>query len=63
MRQMGGISYDDDPYYLGLTLYRRGVEKAVSAEELKTKADQILTYLDQQGRIEMDGNRQIRVRP
>ena len=50
------ISYDDDPYYLGMTLYRRGLERAVPADELKVKADQILTYLDQQQKIEMDGN-------
>jgi hypothetical protein len=58
----GTFSYDDDPYYLGMTLYRRGLERAVPADELKLRADQILTHLDQQKRIEMDGDRQIRVR-
>ena len=58
----GSISYDDDPYYLGMTLYRRGLEKAVPADELKVKADQILSHLDEQNKIEMDGNRQIRVK-
>ena len=60
MDKMDGIKWDDDPYYLGLLLYRRGREHAVSAEELKVKADQILTYLNEQGKIEMDDERIIR---
>jgi hypothetical protein len=61
IRQSEMISYSDDPYYLGMTLYRRGLGKAVSSDELKIKADQILTYLYDLGTIEMDGDRQIRV--
>jgi len=57
-----GISFDDHPYYLGLTLYRRGRARAVSADELKAKADGILVYLVEKGRIEMDGDRIIRVK-
>ena len=63
IRESGMISYDDDPYYIGMTLYRRGLGKAVSSDELKIKADQILTHLYEQGKIEMDHDRQIRVRP
>ena len=59
IRQTGGISYDDDPYYLGLLLYRKGQQKAVSAEELKAKADQLLTFLYDGGQIEMDLDRRI----
>lgn len=59
IRQLGGISYDDDPYYLGLTLYRRGQQKAVPAETLKTQADELLSYLSDQRLIEMDADRKI----
>jgi hypothetical protein len=58
----GGIKYDDDPYYIGLTLYRRGREKAVSPEDLKAKADAILAYLEESGRIEMGEDRMIRTK-
>ncbi len=59
---LGRISYDDDPYYLGLTLYRRGGQNPVPAEDLKSKADELLSFLLEQGRIEMDGDRQICVK-
>ena len=59
VRELSVISYDDDPYYLGLTLYRRGQQKAVSAEALKTRVDELLTHLADQGLIEMDEDRKI----
>jgi hypothetical protein len=59
---MGAINYDDDPYYLGLTLYRRGKERAVPPEELKDRADAILLYLQENGRIEMDNERAVRIK-
>jgi hypothetical protein len=59
IREMAGISYDDDPCYLGLTLYRRGQQKAVPAEELKAKANELLTYLSDERLIEMNGDRNI----
>ena len=57
----GGINYDDDLYYLGLVLYRRGKARAVAAEELKSKADSILSFLEDQGRVLLDG-RTLRVK-
>jgi hypothetical protein len=42
---MNGVNYDDDLYYLGLTLYRRVGQKPVSPEDLKVKADALLLYL------------------
>jgi hypothetical protein len=60
--ETGGIKYDDDPYYLGLTLYRRGKQKAISAEELKAKADSILVYLEDATRIELGSDRMIRTK-
>ncbi len=62
IEKTGGISFDDHPYYLGLTLYRRGRARAVSVEELKAKADAILLYLVEKGSIEMDSERTIRVK-
>jgi hypothetical protein len=58
----GGISYDDDPYDLGLTLYRRGGKKPVPPEELKAKVDELLAYLQAESRIYMDDDRRIHVR-
>jgi len=60
--ETASFKYDDDPYYLGLTLYRRGRQKAVSAEELKAKADGILMHLEKENRIEMGPDRVIRVK-
>jgi hypothetical protein len=61
IKTLGGINYDDDPYYLGLVLYRRGREHAVPPEELKTKVDKLLTHLWDQRQIVMDEDRMIRV--
>jgi hypothetical protein len=57
----GGINYDDDTYYLGLALYRRGKHQAIPPEELKAKADNLLAYLLRGNRIEMGPDRQVRV--
>jgi hypothetical protein len=62
VEKMVNIKYDDDPYYLGLTLFRRGKERAVPPEELTDKADAILVYLEENGRIEMDADRVVRVK-
>jgi hypothetical protein len=62
IEKLGDIKYDDDPYYLGLTLFRRGKERAVAPEELKDKADVILVYLEENGRIEMDTDRVVRIK-
>jgi len=51
----GYISHEDDLYYLGLTFYRRGKRdesRTVAAEDLKSKADALLAFLDSQGKIE-----------
>jgi len=61
--RLGGISYDDDPYYLGLTLYRRGGQKPVPPEELKARTDELLTYLQAENKIHMDSDRMIQARP
>jgi hypothetical protein len=62
LSRLGGISYDDDLYYLGLTLYRRGRERAVPPEDLTAKADELLTLMHADGRIEMGTDRIIRVK-
>jgi hypothetical protein len=61
IRAMNGINYDDDLYYLGLTLYRRGGQKPVSPEELKVKADALLLYLLEQEKIEIAEDKMIRI--
>jgi hypothetical protein len=63
IEKSGGVNFDDEIYYLGLTVYRRGKERAVAAEELKAKADATLSYLDQQGRILLDADRMLRIKP
>ena len=45
--------YDDDTYYLGITLYRQGSSDKLTPSELKEKADGLLAYLEQKGSIEM----------
>jgi hypothetical protein len=62
IERSGGINYDDETYYIGLTIYRRGIERAVPADELKAKADSILAYLEETGRIYLDSNRMLRVK-
>jgi hypothetical protein len=62
IEKSGGVNYDDETYYLGLTIFRRGKEKAVSAEELKAKADEILQHLEQQNRILLDADRMLRIK-
>jgi hypothetical protein len=62
IERSGGINYDDETYYIGLTIYRRGIERAVPADELKAKADSILAYLEETGRIYLDSNRILRVK-
>jgi len=62
IEKAGGVNYDDDTYYLGLTVYRRGIERAVPADELKAKADSILAYLEDAGRIFLDEQRTLRVK-
>jgi hypothetical protein len=62
IEKSGGINYDDETYYIGLTIYRRGIERAVPADELKAKADLILAYLEETGRIYLDSNRILRVK-
>jgi hypothetical protein len=61
IEKSGGINYDDETYYLGLTIYRRGIERAVPADELRAKADSILAFLEDNGRIYLDANRILRV--
>jgi hypothetical protein len=56
----GGINYDDDLFYVGLTLFRRGIEKPVSPDELIARTDFILQSLGD--RIEMDDDRQVRIK-
>jgi hypothetical protein len=58
--RLGGISFDDDLYYLGLVLYRRGKEKAVASEDLKAKTDELLAFMQGNGDIEMGDDRIIR---
>lgn len=62
VEKSGGINYDDETYYIGLTIYRRGIERAVPADELKAKADSILAYLEDNGRIYLDSNRILRLK-
>jgi hypothetical protein len=62
IEKSGGINYDDETYYIGLTIYRRGIERAVSADELKAKADSILAFLEDNGRIYLDSNRMLRAK-
>jgi hypothetical protein len=52
--------YDDDTYYLGITIYRQGSSGKLSPSELKEKADALLTHLEQSGMIEMDSDHLIR---
>jgi hypothetical protein len=59
--RLGGIGFDDDLYYLGLVLYRRGKVKAVSPEDLKSRADELLSFMQSSVRIEMGDDRIIRV--
>lgn len=63
IQAVGGISYDDDLYYIGLTLYRRGRGRAVPPEELAAQADELLTYMDSEKMIEMGSDRMVRPRP
>jgi hypothetical protein len=62
IRRLDGISFDDDLYYLGLVLYRRGKVKAVSPEDLKSRADELLSFMQNSKRIEMGEDRIIRAR-
>jgi hypothetical protein len=50
------FNYDDDTYYLGITLYRQGAADKLSPSELKQKADSILAYLEQKGVVEMSSD-------
>jgi len=63
IRHVEGFNYDDDTYYLSLTLFRRGKQRAVAAEDLKAKADEILAYLESAGRIHMGEDRVIKISP
>jgi hypothetical protein len=63
IEKAGGVNYDDETYYIGLTIYRRGIERAVPADELKAKADAILAFLEESGRIYLDSDRVLRVKP
>ena len=63
LENSGGVNYDDETYYLGLTVYRHGKERALPADELKAKADTILSFLEENGRIYMDAERILRIKP
>jgi hypothetical protein len=41
-------------------LYRRGKEKAVASEDLKSKTDELLAFMQESGDIEMGDDRIIR---
>lgn len=57
----GGVNYDDELYYLGLVLYRRGAGNAVTPEDLKMKADELLAFMLAEGQISMGPDRIIRL--
>ena len=56
IRRLGKIHFKDDYFYLGMTLFRRGIVKMVDSENLRIHADQVLVYLMNKGRIELVGN-------
>jgi hypothetical protein len=56
IRRLGKIHFKDDYFYLGMTLFRRGIVKMVDSENLRIHADQVLAYLMNKGRIELVGN-------
>ena len=62
IKRLDGINFDDDLYYLGLVLYRRGKEKAVAADDLKARTDELLAFMQENGDIEMGDDRIIRAR-
>ena len=53
IRDAGTFHYDNDTYYLGLTLYREGSSNKLSVSEIKEKGDLLLAFMEQEGRIEM----------
>ena len=62
IKRLDGINFDDDLYYLGLVWYRRGKEKAVAADDLKARTDELLAFMQENGDIEMGDDRIIRAR-
>jgi hypothetical protein len=63
IEKTGGINYDDDTYYIGLTLYRKGKERAIPGDDLKARVDSVLQYLEENNRVSMDPeNRMVRAR-
>lgn len=62
IERCGPLHYEEDIYHLGLVLFRGGKAQPLSASELKRKADAVLVFLEQAGRIELTENMIIRLK-